>query len=112
MTPAAIYDPGPLGEAPCPACKRPVYWAWDPDMVNTALDPDPDGTVAMSLDRNHIPWCREARGTQLAFDEELYRLHDPHCTGLATVTPIGQARSRRFPAPRRATIPRRTANAR
>lgn len=113
MIPVAIYDPGPLGEGTCPACELPVYWAWDPGQVSTPLDPDPAGTVAMSVDRNNIPWCRDARGTQLAFDESLYRLHDQRCTGLATVTPIAQARShRRVPAPRRPQPARRTASAR
>ncbi len=98
MIPVTIYDPGPFGEGTCPACRQPVFWAWDPDQVNIPLDPDPAGTVAMSVDRNNIPWCRDARGSQLAFDEELYRLHDPVCPGLATVTPIGSAPSLRRPA--------------
>jgi hypothetical protein len=114
MTPVTVYDTGPLGDEPCPACRRLVYWAWDADMTPVALDPDENGTVAVSLDGNSLPWCREARGSQLAFDESLHRLHDPNCTGLATVTPIGQARSRRT-APRRTGRPetaRRTAHAR
>lgn len=107
------YETDPLGAAPCPACKRVVYFAWNDAMQAVALEPDLlDGPVAVSLDRNNIPWCRDARGTQLAFGESFYRLHDPRCPGLATVTPIDHARSRRVPAPRRATTPRRTASAR
>lgn len=106
-----VYETDPLGEAPCPACKRTVYYAWNTAMESIPLDPDLlDGPVAVSLDRNNIPWCRDARGTQLALGESFYRLHDPTCPGLATVTPIGHARSLR--RPRRAAPARRTASAR
>jgi hypothetical protein len=91
------YETGPLGDDVCPACQRAVYYAWDDEMTSVALDADPNGAVAVSLDGNHLPWCRDATGTQLAFDESLYRLHDPECTGLATVTPSGEARSLRRP---------------
>lgn len=91
------YDTGPLGDDLCPACKRPVYYAWDDEMTSVPLDPDENGPIAVSLDGNSLPWCRDALGTQLAFDESLYRLHDPACGGLATVTPIGHARSLRLP---------------
>jgi hypothetical protein len=107
---SATYDDGPVGEAPCPRCKRTVYYAWDDEMNSIPLDPALlDGPVAVMLDGNRLPWCRDARGTQLAFGESLYRLHDPTCPGLATVTPIGRApslRRRAHPA-----SPRRTANA-
>jgi hypothetical protein len=73
-------------------------FAWDDDMNEIALDRDDNGTVAVSLDGNRLPWCRDARGTQLAFGEVLYRPHDPKCPGLATVTPIGHAPSLRRPA--------------
>jgi hypothetical protein len=113
VTPVTVYDTGPLGEVPCPVCKQVIYLAWDGDMNRVSLDADPAGTVAVSLDGNCLPWCRDARGTQLTFDEELYRLHDPQCPGLATVTPIGNARSRRRAvAPRRNASARRVANAR
>ena len=106
------YETDPLGEAPCPRCKRTVYYAWDDGQNSVALDPDLlNGPVAVSLDRNNIPWCRDARGTQLAFGESFYRLHDPRCPGLATVTPIGRAPSLRCP-PVRPVPARRTANAR
>ena len=106
-------DGEPLGEAPCPACKRIVYWAWDDEMNTVALDPALlDGTIAVSLDGNNLPWCRDVRGKQLAFGESLFRLHDPHCPGLATVTPIGRAPSLRRRNARPAASPRRTANAR
>lgn len=107
-----VYETDPLGEAPCPACKRTVYYAWDDGQNSVALDPDLlDGPVAVSLDRNNIPWCRDARGTQLAFGESFYRLHDPTCPGLATVTRIDRAPSLRRRAVRPVT-PRRTASAR
>jgi hypothetical protein len=91
------YETGPLGDDFCPACKQPVYYAWDDEMTSVALDPDPAGAIAVSLDGNHLPWCRDATGTQLAFDETLHRLHDPTCAGLATVTAITAARSLRQP---------------
>jgi hypothetical protein len=113
MIPVTAYDTGPLGEVPCPACKQVIYLAWDDEMNRVALDADSSGTVAVSLDGNRLPWCRDARGTQLAFGEELYLLHDPQCPGLATVTPIGDAKSRRRAvAPRRNASVRRTASAR
>ncbi len=103
MTTATVYDPGLLGEAPCPACKLPVYWAWDADMVNTALDPDPDGDVAVSLDRNNVPWCRDARSGQLALDESLYRPHEPVCSApLATVSDLAAKRQEQRSEPERA----------
>jgi hypothetical protein len=106
-----IYETGPMGETSCALCERTVYVAWDDQMNRVALDPDSTGAIAVSLDGNHLPWCRDTRGSQLAFDDALYRLHEPHCAGLATVTPIGHAKSAR----RRAARPapgRRTAHAR
>jgi hypothetical protein len=109
---SATYDDGPVGEAPCPRCKRTVYYAWDDEMNSIPLDPALlDGPVAVMLDGNRLPWCRDARGSQLAFGESLYRLHDPTCPGLATVTPIGRAPSLRRRSVR-ATTPRRQASAR
>jgi predicted RNA-binding Zn-ribbon protein involved in translation (DUF1610 family) len=110
MNPTTVYDTGPLGNVPCPACGEEIYLAWDAGMNRIALDPDPDGPIAVALDGNLLPWCRDAAGTQLAFDDSFYRLHDPTC-GLATVTPIGRAKSAR----RRDADPepaRRTAHAR
>lgn len=97
MIPAIVYETGPMGDAPCPDCRKPVYIAWDDDMNRVSLDPDPAGLVAVSLDGNHLPWCRDARGSQLGFDDVFYRLHSPNCPGIATVTPIGSARSLRRP---------------
>jgi hypothetical protein len=82
----------PLGWEPCPACKRTVMFAWDADMEAIALDADDAGSIAVSLDGNNLPWCRDASGTQLAFDESLYRLHEPTC-GLAEVRRIESAPS-------------------
>jgi hypothetical protein len=106
-----IYETGPMGETSCALCKRLVYIAWDDEMNRVALDPDNDGPIAVSLDGNRLPWCRDAIGSQLAFDDAFYRLHEPHCTGLATVTPIGRARSARRRAAQTAPA-RRTAHAR
>jgi hypothetical protein len=106
-----IYETGPMGDAPCPACKQRVYIAWDDEMNRVALDPDVNGTVVVSLDGNRLPWCRDARGSQLAFDESLYRPHDPQCPGLARVRAITSARSLRRP-PRPVAPARRTASAR
>jgi len=93
-----VYDTGPLGDDQCPACKQAVYYAWDDEMASVPLDRDDAGTVAVSLDGNRLPWCRDARGTQLGFDESLYRLHDPACPApKARVVPIGQAPSLRRP---------------
>jgi len=92
-----IYDTGPMGDAECALCKQAVYIAWDDDMNRVALDPDPDGTVAVSLDGNRLPWCRDTRGAQLAFDESMYRLHDPGCPGLARVIPFVPPASRPHP---------------
>ena len=111
MNPVTVYDTGPLGHERCPACKRVVYWAWDADMASVALEPDSGGVVAVRIDGNSFPWCRDARGTQLVLGEELYRLHDPTCPGLATVTRIDRAPSLRRRAVRPVT-PRRTASAR
>lgn len=105
MTPVTLYDASPLGASRCTACKRPVYVAWDPGQNRVALDRDDNGTVAVSLDGNQLPWCRNASGTQLAFDEDLYRPHEPYC-GLATVTSIGDARSARQRAARPAPAER------
>jgi hypothetical protein len=106
-----IYETGPMGETSCALCERTVYVAWDDQMNRVALDPDSTGAIAVSLDGNHLPWCRDTRGSQLAFDDALYRLHEPHCAGLATVTPIGRARSARRRAAQNVTA-RRTAHAR
>lgn len=98
----------PLGWAPCPACKRQVMYAWDDDMETACLEPDDSGEIAVSLDGNRLPWCRLTAGTQLAFDETLYRLHDPVCP--APLAPLVDLAGRR-PAPRPAPV-RRQANAR
>jgi hypothetical protein len=97
-----IYETGPMGETSCAACNSTVYIAWDDAMNRVALDPDDGGAIAVTLDGNRLPWCRDTAGTQLAlFDESLYRLHDPRC-GLATVTAISRAPSlRRLPRPER-----------
>lgn len=92
-----IYETGPMGETLCDLCKRTVYVAWDEQMNRVALDPDSTGTIAVSLDGNRLPWCRDARGSQLAFDDAFYRLHEPRCRGLASVTEITRARSLRRP---------------
>jgi hypothetical protein len=111
VNPITVYDTGPLGHERCPACQQVVYWAWDADMASVALESDLNGIVAVRIDGNDFPWCRDARGKQLAFGESLYRLHDPTCPGLATVTRIDRAPSvRRRPA--RPATPRRTASAR
>lgn len=92
----AVYETGPIGEAPCPACKRTVMFAWDDDMNPVALDADDRGLIAVAEDPNHIPWCRPVGPTeQLTLDDRLFRLHDPHCPALAPVIPIGRARKPR-----------------
>jgi hypothetical protein len=88
-------------------------FAWDADMDAVALDADDAGTIAVSLDGNNLPWCRDAAGTQLAFDESLYRLHDPRCEGLKRrVRQIGSAKSARSRRPARPAPERRHASAR
>lgn len=93
----------PLGWERCPGCGKTVMFAWDRDMEAVALEADDDGQFAVSLDGNRLPWCRPTAGTQLAFDESLYRPHDPSCPGVAPVIAL--------PVPRPATpvTPRRAA---
>jgi hypothetical protein len=97
MTPVTVYDTSPMGDIACPCCGGAVYVAWDERMVRVTLDPDPDGTFAVLLDDNRLPWCRDARG-ELPFEQRLYRLHSPErCAALAdamaSVRLIGTARS-------------------
>jgi hypothetical protein len=112
MTPVTVYDVGPMGDTECPDCRQPVYIAWDDDMNRIALEPDDAGTIAVSLDGNRLPWCRDARGSQLAFGDRFYRLHRPRCTALAPVRAITSARSLRRPKRTPAAPGRRTASAR
>lgn len=108
-----IYETGPMGDTECPDCREPVYVAWDDEMNRVALEPDEAGPVAVSLDGNRLPWCRDARGSQLAFGDRFFRLHAPRCKALAGVRPITSARSlRRAARPSRAVREGRTASAR
>ena len=106
------YETGPMGDTECADCGRPVYVAWDDEMNRVALEPDANGVVAVSLDGNRLPWCRDARGSQLAFGDRFYRLHRPRCSALAPVRPITTARSLRRPKHAAAAPARRTASAR
>jgi hypothetical protein len=101
----------PLGWEPCPACKRRVFFAWDAAMTSVALEPDDSGDFAVSTDRNHIPWCRPAAGSQLEFGETMHRLHDPGCPApLASVSDLASRRRERHHE-QPDTTPRRRANA-
>jgi len=88
-----------LGEAPCPECGHPAYFAWDDDMNVIALNGTPGGSFTVTLDGNRLPWCAPVpAGTQLAFDDELY---SPHACPLAEVIPIADRRRQDRPETRR-----------
>lgn len=112
MTPVTVYDVGPMGDTECPDCQEPVYVAWDDDMNRIALEPDNAGTIAVTLDGNQLPWCRDARGSQLAFGDRFYRLHRPRCPAIAPVRAITSARSLRRPKRTTAAPERRAVSVR
>lgn len=102
MTDFVPYEVPVLGDAPCPTCKNPAFFAWDDDMDVIALNADPGGDWAVSIDANRVEWCRPVTGRQLAFDEVLYRLHECPLADVITLADRRQPASRPE-SPRRAS---------
>jgi len=102
----------------CAGCDTPVLFALAVTGEVLAFDAAfEDGPWAVAWDCTRTPRCRAVgKSGRIREGEYLYRQHEAACAAVAEpvapVMPIGQARSRRVPAPRRAAAtPRRTAHA-
>lgn len=70
------FDVPVLGDARCPECGHPAFFAWDANMNVIALNRTVGGSFTVTLDGNRLPWCDSVPvGTQIAFDDVLFSLH-------------------------------------